>query len=112
MVARLRRLHSEAAALQQVGFCGAHNARKPCAAGRRRFGQVLNHGHHEIIRGLDVLHGLSPDAVDAVHHDVVGRPRIKIGVPVVVGVPIDVACSIYHLWFEAILVIPPPTTNL
>ena len=74
---------------------------------------MLNHGQHEVIRGLVVLHGLVPGAaVDAVHHDVVGRARIKISVPVIVGARIDVAVSTDHRWFEADLVVTNPIRNL
>ena len=73
---------------------------------------MLNHGQHEVIRGLVVLHGLVPGAVDAVHHDVVGRARIKISVPVIVGARIDVAVSTDHRWFEAVLVVENPIRNL
>ena len=103
---------SEAAGLYDKAASAAHNARKPYAARRRRFGQVLNHGHHEVIRGLDVLHGLSPDAVDAVHHDVIGRPRIKVGVAAVVGAPLNVAFSFDHLIVEAVVIILLPVRNL
>ena len=73
---------------------------------------MLNHSHHEVIRGLDVLHRLSLDAVDAVHHDMVGRPRIKVSVPIIVGALIDVANSFDHLVFKALLIIPLPIRNL
>ena len=94
----------------------AHNTRKPCATCRRRFGQMLNHSHQEVIRGFHVLHGLSPDAVDAVHYNVVGRPRIKVSVPIIEGALLltlfDGAVSLDHLCFKAIVVISLPTRNL
>ena len=42
----------------------------------------------------------------------VGRPRIKVSVPVVVGALLDVAVVSDHLVAKALLVIPLPTRNL
>ena len=54
----------------------------------------------------------SPMAADAVDHDVVCRPCIKVSVSIVVGAPLDVAVTFDHLFSEVVLYMPLPIRNL